>query len=350
MKRDAAWRGQPVVVLLALLIGWLALRTAMWETPFARIAREGGRPVSGNAAKPMAGFSPLSPVSPRPAAGFTPRFLATSPADSSFRPGTLRAPPATAGQGAVAPPELAAQRAMERPPQLPGLDPPRLLGDSARPSPSRWSSDIWLLLRRDTTTPITSGRGSYGRSQLGSVLRYRLAPDSGHRPTAFVRASAAVSGRRELELAAGLSARPLPGVPLVIAGEMRAARFGDETEARPAAFAYTELPPLALPFGARAEAYVQAGFVGGTYATGFVDGQVRVERPLVRLGPAEVRAGAGMWGGAQKGAKRVDAGPGLTVALDIEGVPLRVTGDWRFRIAGEANPDSGPALTVSTGF
>lgn len=209
---------------------------------------------------------------------------------------------------------------------------------------------MWVLLRDDTVTPVTSGRGSYGRSQAGAALRYRLVPSSGHRPTAYLRASASIDGPREAEVALGVSARPLPSVPIVFAAEVRGARFAHDTEARPAAFAYSELAPIALPFGTRAEAYVQGGYVGGRYATPFIDGQVRVDRPLARLGPAELRAGGGAWGGAQKGAERLDVGPGATVAFDVAGAPLRVSADWRFRVAGEAEPSSGPALTVSAGF
>jgi hypothetical protein len=248
------------------------------------------------------------------------------------------------------PPELAALvlRARAAPAPVPAF--PRLTGDSARASANRWSGDAWLLLRRDTTTPITSGRGSYGRSQAGAVLRYRLAPSSGHRPAAYVRVSTALANADEAEVAAGLTGRPIPRVPIAIAAEMRVAHLNTGTAARPAVFAYSEFPPLELPLGSRGEAYVQGGYVGGRFATPFVDGQVRVDRELARIGPAELRAGGGAWGGAQKGAKRLDVGPGATVAVELGGAPVRMSADWRFRVAGNADPSSGPALIVSTGF
>jgi hypothetical protein len=119
---------------------------------------------------------------------------------------------------------------------------------------------------------------------------------------------------------------------------------------RPAIFAYSEFPPLELPLGVRGEVYVQGGYVGGRFATPFVDGQVRVDRELGHRGAAELRAGGGAWSGAQKGAKRLDVGPGATIAVELGGAPVRMSADWRFRVAGDANPSSGPALTVSTGF
>jgi hypothetical protein len=120
---------------------------------------------------------------------------------------------------------------------------------------------------------------------------------------------------------------------------------------RPAAFAYTELPPLELPHGARAEFYGQAGYVGGDFASAFADGQLRVDGRLLRLGRGELRAGGGAWGGAQKGASRLDIGPTATLGVPMGGTAAaRVGVDWRFRVAGNAAPASGPALTLSAGF
>lgn len=217
----------------------------------------------------------------------------------------------------------------------------------------RWSGDGWLLLRRDAKASLAGGPvgASYGASQAGAVVRYRLAPASPHRPFAFLRATAAIDGSRERDLAAGLSARPLPRVPVTLAAELRATQSPAGTRLRPAAMAITELPPIDLPFDLRAEAYGQAGYIGGKAATAFVDGQVRVDRQVARIGPAELRAGAGVWGGAQKGAARLDIGPGATLGMAVTSdVSARLGLDWRFRVAGEATPASGPALTLSAGF
>ena len=214
----------------------------------------------------------------------------------------------------------------------------------------RWSADAWLLLRDDTTSPILSGRPSYGRSQAGAVIRYRLASDSALRPQAYLRASAALAGAREREVAAGVSARPVAGVPLRLFAEVRIGETARGRQVRPAVYAVTEFPALALPLGLRAEAYAQGGYVGGDYATAFVDGQARVGRPLVRRGDAELTAGAGVWGGAQEDAARLDIGPTAAVSFRLAGVSGRVAADYRFRVAGDAAPASGPALTLSAGF
>jgi hypothetical protein len=120
---------------------------------------------------------------------------------------------------------------------------------------------------------------------------------------------------------------------------------------RPAAFAITELPPATLPLGVRAEAYAQAGYVGGDFATAFVDGQARIDAPVSRLGPdVQIRAGGGIWGGAQKHAARLDVGPSATLGFRLGETQSRVAIDYRFRVAGSAEPKSGPALTISAGF
>lgn len=214
----------------------------------------------------------------------------------------------------------------------------------------RWSADGWLLLRRDTSTPIPAGRPSYGRSQAGAVLRYGFAPSSPHRPQAYLRASAALAGAREQEVALGLSARPLPGAPLRLAVEARASETVSASELRLAAYAVTELPAFRLPFGVRGEVYAQGGYVGGEFATLFVDGQIRADRTIGRIGNTELSFGAGAWGGAQKGSERVDAGPTAAATFRIGKGFGRIAADYRFRIAGEAEPSSGPALTLSAGF
>jgi hypothetical protein len=215
----------------------------------------------------------------------------------------------------------------------------------------RWSGDAWVLVRRGGGAPAPAALGgTYGGSQAGAILRYRLAPASAHRPTAYVRGTAALNGSGEREVAAGLSLRPLGPLPVVVAAEGRVARIGGGTVVRPAVFAVTELAPVTLPEGTRAEFYVQGGYVGGRGATAFVDGQLRLDKRVAQLGPLELRAGVGAWGGAQKGAERLDVGPSATLSGASGAAAARVAFDWRFRTAGAAAPASGPALTVSAGF
>jgi hypothetical protein len=401
-----AYRGKPLVALLMLLGGWVTMRAITWEiTPApwtqpiafaerAEAARLLDRRVATDDAPPSNAVSPPSaavPAAPPPAVRPAPSFEpapSPRPAPPSLPPRqwapiqpALRyytapppapvetAPPASAPSAAPAPSAgpvpvrisaahqlmwMAAVANLPLPPQVlaqaSALSP---LPARASATPSRWSADGWLLLRRGGAVAPAGGLApaTYGASQLGAVLRYRLAPGSAHRPALYLRGSAALNGSRERELAFGASARPIAGLPLAVAAEARVNRQPGATRARPAAFAYTELAPFDLPLGMRGEFYGQAGYVGGNFASAFADGQLRLDRQIVRLGRGELRAGAGLWGGAQKGASRFDVGPAATLGLPLGGsAGARLGLDWRFRVAGNAAPSSGPALTLSAGF
>jgi hypothetical protein len=231
--------------------------------------------------------------------------------------------------------------------------PPFAPSSPDRPTPAerRWSADAWLLLRSGGGA-VSAGRSvaTYGASQTGVVLRYRLWPGNAHRLTSYVRASAALNGSGEREAALGLSIRPIAGVPVFVAGEGRVSQLAGRVVVRPAVMAVTELPPLPLPAATRAEFYLQGGYVGGAGATPFVDGQLRIDRKVARIGPVEMRAGGGAWGGAQRGAARLDLGPAVTLQASRGPAAMRLGVDWRFRLLGDAEPTSGPALTISAGF
>ncbi|WP_243652509.1 hypothetical protein [Novosphingobium sp. PhB165] len=220
--------------------------------------------------------------------------------------------------------------------------------------PKRWSVDSWALLRSNGTGPLVNGTlpATYGASQAGAVLHYRLAMQSANRPEVYMRSTATLGQlQRETAAAIGVAARPLPSFPVIAALEGRLTEQAGESRFQPAAMAITTLPPFGLPGHLRGEAYAQAGYVAGKYATPFADGQLRVDHALLSLGRVESRIGGGLWGGAQNGASRLDAGPSATVALPLaRGVNGRVGVDWRFRVAGDAEPGSGPALTLSAGF
>lgn len=220
--------------------------------------------------------------------------------------------------------------------------------------PRRWSADAWALLRGNGAGPLANGAlpATYGASQAGAILRYRLALLGGHRPEVYMRSTATLQQiQSETAAAIGLSARPLTALPVITALEMRLTEQAGQRRVQPVAMAITALPPFPLPGGLRGEAYAQAGYVAGKYATPFAEGQMRADHGLFRLGAIESRIGGGVWGGIQKGASRIDAGPSAIVTLPLKrGVNARVGVDWRFRVAGDAEPGSGPAVTLSAGF
>lgn len=58
-------------------------------------------------------------------------------------------------------------------------------------------------------------------------------------------------------------------------------------------------------------------------------------------------AGLGVWGGYQPGLYRVDAGPRISMRVRSN---VSVHFDWRQRLAGTAEPGSGPAVTLGANF
>lgn len=371
-------RGEPLLMLVVLLTAWVGTRAMVWEPPSRPLEAMLDRvtpPASARGAVPVAASPAETAAIVQLAAGPESRPLAAGPRPAPANLIALLQPlpvwhaPATADSLPASRSEvmashqllwLAATAQLPVPPDVAALLRARAASPAtrARPplavrKPDRWSFDAWLLLRPGEGGEAAAGGrpASYGASQAGAVIRYRLAPGSAHRPAAYARATQALAAGRESELAAGLAARPFAAVPVSLYSEVRVTRHGSgKVELRPAAFAVTELPPVDLPLGLRGEAYAQAGYVGGRFATAFADGQARVDREVARFDLADVRAGAGIWGGAQKGAARLDVGPTASLELEIGDAPARLALDYRWRIAGEAAPGRGIAVTLSTGF
>ena len=391
--RPKPGRGKPVRALLVILGGWVLVRAALWPSalvlqvvppeilgPTSALGARTSAAVSAYVAGQTRGDGPalrmeLPPVRPALDAPIrAPRISSETSAMSDAAFANLREPffqRHIAGHilllaAGVSNMELdpallpfvqsAALRAAHlaehtAAPLLPA-PPERFASGTAH----RWSMDAWALWRENDNSPLLSGRPSYGRSQVGTVVRFALVPSSGHAPQVFLRASAALTGAREEEGAIGVSARPLPFVPIRLAGEARlrsdarGSGTGPGTGTRLAAFAVSEFPPLALPGGTTGEVYVQGGYVTGRDATGFVDGQARITRDIMVGERFRLSAGGGVWGGAQDGAGRLDIGPTASLSFGAGGVFARISADYRFRVRGAAQPASGPALTISAGF
>ena len=378
MRRSTRRRGEPLLALVAILMLWVGVRVVLWEQPYVAS-------VPGLLALRGLGGSPwrkvARPAPPAPAMPASPLLrpwqvepLAPRPVDGDSSPMALRqrdalapAPDAPRSMAAAAHQLMwmAAMAELPSPQALLGADAGPDAGPDAgggalvlgsmRVSPAaerRWSGDGWLLWRRGGSTPHGSlPPPSYGASQGGMVLRYRLAPSSPFKPTLYLRATGAADGSGEADSAFGFSARPIEGLPVILAAEARVSRFsGGGTRLRPAVMMVTELAPQPMPFAMRAEMYAAAGYVGGYAATAFVDGQLRVDRPIATIGPTEIRAGGGAWGGAQQGANRLDVGPTASVKVSSGQIGARLGVDWRFRVVGDAAPSSGPAMTLAAGF
>lgn len=214
---------------------------------------------------------------------------------------------------------------------------------------AKWSLSGWLYLREGSGNApegIAAG-GQLGGSQAGMRLAYGFG-DRG-RLRAYGRATMAVRTPEQRELAFGAAFAPFPRLPVDVAVERRVA-IGRDGRSALAAMVVGGVGDIVLPAGFRLEAYAQAGLVGARRRDGFADGAVVVDRRLGADERAPVRLGALAAGAIQPGASRVDVGPRLTLRLPDVGKGSRIALDWRQRVAGDARPESGIALTLASDF
>jgi hypothetical protein len=203
----------------------------------------------------------------------------------------------------------------------------------------RLQLSAWALLRGSWGPGALATGGTLGGSQVGGRLTYHFTPSL----AASLRSSSSVGGVRYAEVAGGVRWKPLASVPVALNFERRQAlnRWGGRNAfALFAEGGLYQTPVLGL---ANLDLYAQGGVVGMKSRDLFFDGAATFTRPLWK----RFSAGVGVWGGMQPGLYRVDAGPRLS--YDV-GRGIRVHADYRQRLAGEAMPSSGPALTIAGDF
>ncbi len=207
----------------------------------------------------------------------------------------------------------------------------------------RLQLSTWALLRgRQGITfgpgSLASG-GTLGGSQAGARLTYNAT----RQIAATLRTSSDV-GRRGGEVGAGLRVQPLARVPVWLTAERRQ-RIGRGGTGRNAFAFFAEggVYQRPMPWRFELDAYLQAGVVGLRRRDAFVDGGLTLTRPLFR----RFSGGVGVWGGAQPGLYRLDAGPRVSMKVRNN---VRVHLDWRHKLAGNAQPGSGAAITLAGDF
>lgn len=221
---------------------------------------------------------------------------------------------------------------------------PPLLGLGASgPGASRWSASAWLVARGGSGLGQSPFAGQLGGSQAGVRLAYALGAARRVALVGRVATPLATAGR---EGAIGVEWRPARA-PIRLVAEQRIGI--DPGTGGPAVGIVGGIGPTALGTF-RLEAYGQAGVIARGGAIGYADGSVRVERVVARRGELSVSAGGALWGAAQPGAARLDAGPVLALSVPIAKQRVRLSLEWRARIGGQAAPGSGPALSLGGDF
>lgn len=208
-----------------------------------------------------------------------------------------------------------------------------------RASDRRLAIDAWLVARPSGGNSLAFGQ--LGASQSGARLTYAL--DRERRIALSARIAAPLKGKGR-EAGLGIDVRP-SAAPVHLLFEQRFAIDGGV--ARPAVTIISGGSSM-LPGKVRLDAYGQGGAVWKR--GGFADGAALAVRPMLERSAVRVELGAGAWGAAQRRVSRLDVGPSAAMVASIGGRAMRLQVDYRLRVAGNARPGTGPALTLGGSF
>ncbi len=214
---------------------------------------------------------------------------------------------------------------------------------------SRLNGSAWVLVRGGPAGTVSGGQ--LGASQGGVRLTYALGTRRRFALAARIAAPLKGAGR---EAALGVEWQPTR-LPIRLIAEQRFVLDGGR--GGPTVGVIGGYGPSDIAWGLRLEAYGQAGAIargggggGGNGVEGFVDASARLTHPLGTLAGVRVDAGLGAWGSAQRAAERFDVGPSIVATVPVARKSVRLTLDWRERIAGAARPGSGLAFSIGSDF
>jgi len=367
------------------LVGWVGLRAFSLGMIPGSEAIALDRKVPGAAPLPLIAattFAPVEPIAPAPPSAFPPGF-AYPQAYLQPYPQPYPVPVYTAGLSPAR--MMSAGRSTAAPPPMPtSWGPEEAVGFSLAPAAARYADSIapleqwplaaiaggpggpqprraqstpaelirkvpgidrlsmsgWATMRREPGSPSLATVGQLGGSQAGARLLWRFDP----RLAASLRSSAPIGGiQRSAELAAGLRYQPFVRIPVAFTAERRQSFGPDKGLSAFALFAEGGVYDRPLIAGFNLDAYLQAGVVGIGDRALFIDGSATLTRPVWR----QFSAGLGVWGGAQTGLARLDAGPRTSMRI---GRSMRIHLDYRHRFVGKAAPGSGPVVTLAADF
>ena len=204
--------------------------------------------------------------------------------------------------------------------------------------------------RKGSGASALAAGSQYGGSQSAIIAAYRINNSDSNIVSAMARATIS-PGSKEREIALGLRWQPDSSLPVILSAERR---FRQSAIDATAVYIAASQQDISLTQRIKISGYGQAGIVqqGGLRGeiTPFVDATMRMERTIIQAGTSKFSFGAGSWAGGQTGVRRFDIGPTAKIDFPVGEAQLSVHADWRFRVAGNARPASGPALTVSSAF
>jgi hypothetical protein len=228
----------------------------------------------------------------------------------------------------------------------------------ARALSRRWTAEGWILVRGAPLDPAAGIAAApvLGGGQTGATLGFAPDPLARRPLSAIARFNAGTDATGQIDPRTGQAAfgvqwRPLPGV--AVAAE-RLVATGDlarnEWLFRVSGGGQKRLSPLGLPV--LVDGYGEASLLGnGDWLAG---AQARALAGVFGRNGLSAAAGLGGWGSLQsvdgQMLSRLDVGPSASVRTGLGKLNLEASVDYRQRIAGQAEPGSGPVLTFSTAF
>ncbi len=328
--------GRPLRFLALALGGWVMVRVALLLPEVASLPPSDMIPRVIEVLVPQVAAAILGRPRVPPRVVTMPRVAVALPISAKGRPWQV---PTITPPGPVA-------RVL---PDLPAVAEPRtyLIPSPVAPplvanGRSRLSGSAWLLARGGPAGTVSGGQ--LGASQGGLRLAYAL---GSQRKVALVARVATPLKGAGREAALGIEWQPTR-LPIRLVAEQRFALDGGR--GGPTVGVIAGYGPAEVAPGIRLEAYGQAGGIARDGIEGFVDASARLTHPLGKLAGATIDIGVGAWGSVQRDAERFDIGPSIVAALPVARKTIRLTFDWRERIAGGARPGSGPALSIGSDF
>jgi len=348
-------RSRPFTLVVLLAAGWLGLRAFIPDLSPVQSKAEGQVIASGREVPAVPGDMPFAVASPMVSIPDRSSGKGAAAGKREVPIPLLRLPSPALGT-MIAPPLIVRDTLPEQagPPHAnPAVPEAGLASNQTLPGPTpanrqdRFALSAWLLARDGNGAPALSGRAALGGSQAGVRASWRL--DRLRRCEAFARVSSTGRPGDGAEAAAGVAFRPHRRLPIQLVAERRQAIAGEGGRSAFAAYAVGGVD--SAPVGpVHIDAYGAAGLVGLRSRDLFAEGSAVGRIPLARLGPVDISAGGGVWAAVQPGASRVDVGPRAQLRWRDGPVRPVISLDWRQRVAGDARPQSGPALTVGVDF
>ncbi len=222
----------------------------------------------------------------------------------------------------------------------------------------RWHVGGYVLSRTGGVQDPLAASPVLGGGQAGVAVGYAVDPLSPTRVSVIGRLTAAAGlngamDRETTEAALGLRVQPFAKLPLAVDVERRFALGLYSRNAWAARLSGGTAQDFRFgPRKVSVEAYGEAGAIGLRQTALYAGAQARAGTPLMTLGRVAVDGGAGLWTAIQhdygQTVSRIDLGP--SAQFRVKPWPFRAQVDYRVQASGNAQPGTGPVITVSGEF